>query len=426
MTGSPSDKQANRIVTLRSLLGPAQVESSGLESSGLESAALKRQPLVDRYNRVIEKIQVETARSGPNVMITVQDRDASLVQSGIAETTSASRALPTGGLEAQFGEGLTGGDITGWALSLLDHIDPTRWHPIKRPPDDSIGSFADVGRVAVIGDWGTNLYGAPRSAASIARTGGYELLLHLGDVYYSGTKSEVKQRFLDPWPIEAGKVSRALNGNHEMYSGGFAFFEDILPHFDQPSSYFAFQNQNWLLIGLDTAHSDHTIDHQQTNWLNRMVQQKGQRRVILFSHHQPFSRLDGQGPDLQAALASLFQTRAITAWYWGHEHDCIIYDRHQPSGMLGRCIGHGGIPSPRKSAVLNAPTERNISGVSWKRLAENQYAPASIVLDGPNVLVPGEEQKFGPHGYLTLDFNGPNLIERIHLPDGSEIYHATV
>ena len=224
------------------------------------------------------------------------------MQSALAEAAQEAHALQTGGLEAQFGEGITGGDIVGWALSLLDHTDPNLKHPIKRPLDDKIGSFADTGRIAIIGDWGTNLYGAPVSAKSIERIGGYEMLMHLGDVYYSGTKSEVKQRFLDPWPTAAGKVNRALNGNHEMYSGGFAYFEDILKEFKQPSSYFAVQNEHWLLVGLDTAHSEHTIDHQQANWLNDVVQKAGSRKVILFSHHQPFSRLDEQGPDLQAAL----------------------------------------------------------------------------------------------------------------------------
>jgi hypothetical protein len=49
------------------------------------------------------------------------------------------------------------------------------------------------------------------------------------------------------------------------------------------------------------------------------VQKAGPRKLILFSHHQPFSRLDKQGPSLQTALADLFQKKGITAWYWGHE-----------------------------------------------------------------------------------------------------------
>jgi predicted phosphodiesterase len=421
VTGPANNEQQVLVVTLRSL------NSGALESSPLESAAdPKRQALMDRYLRVIAKMEAETAKSGGNVMITLQDRDASMLQSKLAEFGIAGEPLSAGGLEAKFGEGPFGGDIIGWALSLLDRIDPSEAHPIVRPPDDHVGAIADTGRVAVISDWGTNLYGAPKSAASIQSVGGYELLLHLGDVYYSGTSAEVKERFLEPWPTSAGKISRALNGNHEMYSGGFAYFDDIPPAFKQPSSYFAVQNKHWLLIALDTAHTDQSIDDMQAKWLNDVVHQADGRKVILFSHHQPFSRLGNQGPDLQAALAGLLQQKAITAWYWGHEHDCVIYDRHPPWGMLGRCIGHGGIPSPRKPEVMTAPTARSLNGVSWKRFVANEDTPGCIILDGPNPLVPGEEEKFGPHGYLTLDFDGPNLVERIHLPDSTEIYKATV
>jgi calcineurin-like phosphoesterase family protein len=380
----------------------------------------------DRYNRILEKLREETAKTSTDVLIAVQDRDASRLQSRVAEGGDAGPPLPAGGVEAQFGEGLIGGDVWGWIRSMFDHIDQIQWHPIMRPPDNKIGTLADTGRIAVVGDWGTNLYGAPVSAASIKRTAGYELLLHLGDIYYSGTKTEAKKRFLEACPTGAGKVSRALNGNHEMYSGGFAYFDDILPKFKQPSSYFALQNTNWMLVGLDTAHTDHALDTQQVAWLKAVVQKAEQRKVILFSHHQPFSRLDKQGPNLQTALADLFQKKAITASYWRHEHNCIIYDEHPKFGLLGRCIGHGGIPAPRQIEVMDAGADRRLDGIAGKRLSANAYAPSCLVLDGPNPLVKGEEQKFGPHGYLTLNFNGPNLIETVHLPDGTEIFEGQV
>jgi hypothetical protein len=425
MVHSQSETGAVYVVTLRTILGPGHLESVHPPETATPISPVQQAAIMNRYNSILEKLQEETDQTSENVLITVQDRDASMLQSRIAEA-AAGTPLPPGGLEAKFGEGITGGDIWGWFRSLFDHIDKSQGHPIVRPPDNKVGILADTGRVAVLGDWGTNLYGAPVSAASIRRTGGYELLLHLGDIYYSGTSTEVKQRFLEAWPTSAGKISRALNGNHEMYSGGFAYFQDILPAFKQPSSYFAVQNAHWLLVGLDTAHTNHALDFQQVAWLKGIVQKAGQRKAILFSHHQPFSRLDKQGPNLQAALAELFQRKAITAWYWGHEHDCIIYDKHTTSGLLGRCIGHGGIPAPRKSQVREAAPERRLDGVAWKRLAANSVSPSCLVLDGPNPLVKDEEEKFGPHGYLTLDFDGPHLTERVHLPDGTEIFKGQV
>jgi hypothetical protein len=418
-----SSYDAVPVVTLRSL---SDINRGQRASGLLEAAPSAHVETVARYEAVLAKLDDETRQTSPNVFIAVADCDTSILQSRLAEGGEAGPALPGGGLEAQFGEGLTGGDVWGWVRSVFDHIDSSQWHPIMRPANDTAGAIADKGRIAVIGDWGTNLYGAPASAASIKKVGDYEMLLHLGDIYYSGTDKETKDRFLDVWPTGAGKVSRALNGNHEMYSGGYPYFGAILPKFKQPSSYFAVQNANWLLVGLDTAHTDHAIDPEQTRWVKRAVQNRGQRKVVLFSHHQPFSRLDKQGPSLQAALADLFQRKAITAWYWGHEHDCMIYDRHPTSLLLGRCIGHGGIPSPRKREVLDAPLDRRVGDVAWKRLSATADAPASLALDGSNPLVPGEEEKFGPHGFLTLEFDGPSLVERVHLPDGTEIYRAPV
>jgi len=316
MTTIPRTTGDIPIVTLRTLLGATE-RNDGLEGASDPIDSETEQ----RYNEVVEKIRRETETVGSDVLITVQDREASLVQSRMAEIAEAGDALETGGLEAQFGEGAFGGDIWGWAKSLFDHIDQSEWHAIKRPSGSTPQTIADKGRIAVVGDWGTNLYGAPVSARSIIRTGTYEVMLHLGDIYYSGTESETKQRFLSVWPTGAAKLDRALNGNHEMYSGGFAYFDHILPRFNQDSSYFSLQNSHWLLIGLDTAHSDHDLDAQQVSWLKTTVQNAGQRKVVLFSHHQPFSRLDQQGPKLQSALADLLQGKAITAWYWGHEHD---------------------------------------------------------------------------------------------------------
>jgi hypothetical protein len=420
MTDASSGSTDTPVVTLRSLRPPLVEGAAGLE------AGIPMSETVDRFNQAVEKLAEETNKTGADVLITVQDRDASLLQSQMAEREVPGAPLPSGGTEAKFGEGLTGGDWWGWIRSVFDHIDKSQWHPILRPPDEEPSRFADAGRVVVLGDWGTNLYGAPVSAESIKRVGGYELLVHLGDIYYSGTNKEVKQRFLAAWPMAAGKVSRALNGNHEMYSGGQAYFENILPAFNQPSSYFAMRNSHWLMVGLDTAHTDHSLDDRQAAWVRAVAEKAGERKVILFSHHQPFSRLDAQGPKLQAALGDLLQQKKITAWYWGHEHACIIYDKHAHFGLLGRCIGHGGIPAPRKSAVTGAPDACSLYGVTWKRLAANANSPSCLALDGSNPLVKGEEEKFGPHGYLTLEFAGPNLTERVYLPDGTEIYDSPV
>jgi hypothetical protein len=412
------------VVTPNSLPPLRQVEFAvpAVGRAGQAIDPVAQQMIRTRYGEVLDRIDTKTRASRPNVLVTVQDREASLLQSRIAEEAELGLALAAGGREAIFAEGAFGGDLLGWLRSLFDHVDQAHMHPIVRAPDALPGALPDRARIAMMGDWGTNLYGAPVSAASIKRKGGYDLLLHLGDVYYSGTRTEVKTRFLDVWPTEAGAKTRVLNGNHEMYSGGFAYFDEMLPAFGQPSSYFALQNAGWLLVGLDTACLDHDLDATQVAWVHAVIRNAGSRKVVLFSHHQPFSRFDQQGAKLSAALSGLLTGKAITAWYWGHEHECVIYDRHPAFGLFGRCLGHGGIPSPRKDAVTGAPSERTLAGVAWKRLSATADSPSCRALDGPNPLIKNEEQKFGPHGYVTLELDSTTLIERVHLPDGTEIF----
>jgi hypothetical protein len=63
-----------------------------------------------------------------------------------------------------------------------------------------------------------------------------------GDIYKSGTEKEVRERFLRFWPGNAATLSRAMPGNHEMYSGGIGYFDHVLPAFGQQTSYFSFAN----------------------------------------------------------------------------------------------------------------------------------------------------------------------------------------
>jgi hypothetical protein len=407
------------IVTLNSL---PDVRSGGLERRTTEA---EDRVLRARHDEVVRRLGHETDRVGSaKVMIAVQDRDISLMQSELASQAAAAReGLPSHALEAKFGTGRTGGDWWGWLKSTFDWVDRGDYHDIIRPPDGALLDVeADLGerfRIAMFGDWGTDLYGAPKIVEQIRAKGPFDLLLHLGDVYYSGTIDEVQERLVDPWPKDAARWSRTLNGNHEMYSGGYGYFDVALKAFEQPASYFAYRNKHWLLAGLDTAYVDHDMDSKQVGWLNRLISAAGHRKVVLFSHQQLFSRLDDQGPKLKKALASLLNSRIVTAWYWGHEHQCVLYDRHPVYGLTARCLGNGGIPEPRKKQVANAMTEASVGDLAWKRLAATDESPSCLVLDGPNRFVEGEEEKFGPHGFMTLEFNGPTLHERVFHADGT-------
>ncbi len=426
MADDPDDAQ--KLVTLNSL--------PRIGGGPLEAAIAPRSPearlAMERYEQMRRRLAHETSHTGPELMITVQDREISLLQSQLAAQAPPDRPLSSGGLEVKFGTGFAGGDWLGWLTSLFAHVDRRQAHAIMRPADAAAAAIPDNARLAITADWGTGLYGAPKIAAQITARAPFDVLMHLGDIYYSGTPDEIQKRFLDVWPSAAGAISRTLNSNHEMYSGGFGYFDLALPALQQSSSYFAFQNTHWLLVGLDTAYVDHDMDGEQVAWLNLVIDQakaaNGGRakRLVLFSHQQPYSRLDNQGPKLQAALRHLLEARAITAWYWGHEHQCVIYDRHDRWGLFGRCLGNGGIPEPRKDIVKQAPSEVAVGAIEWKRLSATPESPTCLVLDGPNPDIKDDGKKFVPHGFMTLEFSGPQLVERVFLSDGTELLSKTI
>jgi hypothetical protein len=197
-------------------------------------------------------------------------------------------------------------------------------------------------RVALIADWGGGNDHA-QAVANQIRNFAPDYVIHLGDVYYAGTDDEVKQRFFGFWPgsLQPGR-SFALNSNHEMYSGGNAYFDLTLPRLGQQASYFCLENDNWRLIGLDSAYVDHDFNVEQIQWLTAVLN-SSDKKNILFSHHQPFSAYEsGGGGEERLQNWTKDLTGKITAWYWGHEHLCVVYKPYK--GIKGRCIGHGCFP----------------------------------------------------------------------------------
>lgn len=420
---------------LRALLqgGPATFEAANLESveaSGADAPdddAL-RQQLATGLEEALGLFDAQVDRG--SVMFAPDHGPASLFQSFLAETASGSfedlrsggklDLMADGGYEAKFDEH----DVAGWAASLLTWWRRLRKRPYLGPPEtpDHIPGHA---RIAVLGDWGSGRYGAPISAATIEQARpAYDMVLHLGDVYYSGTTKEVKERFLDIWPTIPGALNRALNSNHEMYSGGEGYFERTLPAFHQPSSCFAAENDRFLLVGLDTGYRDNDLTADQAPWLTRLVERAEARhqKVILFSHHQPYSAFEGRGDKIVEKLLPLLANRRIFAWYWGHEHRAAIYDRHPQWGLFGRLVGHSGFPYFRDHVTDRPLVAHNPDGSEWRRVVRDG-TPDAMVLDGTNPYVVGEEARFGPNGHVTLELDGATLIETFHAPDGQVLYH---
>jgi hypothetical protein len=280
--------------------------------------------------------------------------------------------------------------------------------PNTPPPTAALGARA---RVILVGDWGSGTKRAQkvgnrmRDALFAPEAKQRDLhVIHLGDVYYAGFESEYRTRFLPYWPVKEHEASRigswCLNANHDMFGGGSGYFDFLLadPRFarQQRTSYFALENDDWQILCLDTGYDSRdvrgeagTLHGPQAAWVaQKRAAAPRKQKAVLLSHHQLFSPWAGDSPDLATRLKPvLSQPNGITAWFWGHEHRCAIYDethlvRH------ARLIGHGGVPA-------YAP-------------ASGDALPAGVKYEFRESFRQGMET-FTRFGFATLDFDHDGL-----------------
>ena len=256
-------------------------------------------------------------------------------------------------------------------------------------------------RVALIADWGTGEQPA-REVLKEIRALAPDVLIHLGDVYYSGTPEEYKRAFLGLindvlGPNRSTLPVFALSGNHDMYCGGNGYYKAIAAlnpgALRQRASFFCLRSEDdaWQLLAMDTGLNDykpfevadvvtHLLD-QEVEWhLRRVADFEG--KTILLSHHQlfsAFSRIGSAGtgaasnPHLLQIFGEAVRLGEIPAWFWGHEHSLGIYEPY--AGLeRGRCIGHGAVPV--------AVTERIYSPVEGLRRPPRILPGTQLGLNG--------------------------------------------
>jgi hypothetical protein len=303
--------------------------------------------------------------------------------------------------------------------------------PFNDAPAEYDG-VADDARLVVAGDWGTGLPRA-RDVAALMRdrigeavaAGRQVHVLHLGDVYYSGLETEDQRRFLDLWPVTqeqagGGVTSWSLNGNHDMYSGGFGYFGTLLgdPRFrhqrspdGKATSFFRLRSPSWDFVGVDTSWDTDVTSQGQVGVLQdpqdryvAAVAGQSPRKLVLFSHHQLVSVYDRAdlGATLPAKLAPVLSANRVTAWWWGHEHRAITYEA--AAGVrYPRCLGNGGVP------VLPdpAPPAGSKPAITW-------HSTRTVREDGQ------ERTRFG---FAVLDLH-PDRIEVAYVDDDGHVPHS--
>lgn len=295
----------------------------------------------------------------------------------------------------------------------------------------------DTGTVAIIGDWGTGMSDAIALLEQIATHFQPRVLIHLGDVYYSGLPNEDADHFVSVinrvWPQNPPLVF-TLDGNHDRYAGDAGGYYSLIAELNrsanlpQPNSYFALRNNFWQFLAMDTGYHDSNpftvkanltyLEQTEVDWhldkirnngagVDQSVNPTGTRGTVMLSHHQLFSATGvgensaGQqlaiNPHLANAFAPAFSS--IACWLWGHEHDLCILEPYsmgpdQPL-PIGRCIG--------ASAVPIYTTQRSAT--------KNLVLPPSET--GPPRLIPhtslGSNSGIFNHAYAIMTLNGADL-----------------
>jgi predicted phosphodiesterase len=270
-------------------------------------------------------------------------------------------------------------------ISVKEISDPT----IPLPPK---------AKIVIVGDWGTG-QPAARLVLEEIRDKKPDIVIHLGDIYYAGTQYEFDNYFTGVWKQVFGSGPNApggpsvytLSGNHDMYSGGRAYYA-LLRTIGQPASFFCLQNSDWQFVAMDTGLHDCNplgkaptmLDPDEADWVKEKVLQAETRKTIFLSHHQLYSTFEQIGDSWinQSLLNQLGPALPhISMWIWGHEHNLVVYRKY--SNVLGRCAGHGAFPV----------------GIDEPQAEPNSEIPIENVhLD--------KGQSFYRHGFILIELNG--------------------
>ncbi len=300
-----------------------------------------------------------------------------------------------------------------WNLCAAAYLLHLGQKPMYRAALDPVETIPDVCTVLFLADWAC---GTDR-ALQVLRAGlshDPDIIIDLGDTYYSGTAFEQRTRFLEPLTpfIKRGGIVRRIPGNHDYYAGGSGFYW-LLDQLGQKASYFSLVNQHWRFQGMDTGFNDAnplnvdsditSLRDDESAWHAAKIDD---RKIVLLSHHQPFSAFEKIGGNtFNAKLVTQF-AGSSALWLWGHEHRFTVYEEHLGVSR-GRCIGAGAIP--------------NLVSDDWF----HSLSPGMLK---KNVPMLGNDSVSYNNLYVVMKLNGPDATVSYYEVPGTEgpIYSESI
>ena len=217
--------------------------------------------------------------------------------------------------------------------------------------------------ILLLSDWGTGSIRSINTLKEAIRVtnNSINMVIHGGDTYYSGNLSEQKANLYNPLKkyLPANCIIRAIRGNHDTYSGSIGY-NWLTNKIGQNASYFGISHDKFIIQGLDTSYQDkYTFNNIATNLTDQeakwhiqhiILAKKSNKKVILFSHHQPVTlhtiNSKNNIPVNESLCAQFMDVMdSIDTWYFGHKHNFILYQDYKfPNKHIlkkPRQIGHG-------------------------------------------------------------------------------------
>lgn len=272
------------------------------------------------------------------------------------------------------------------------------------------GKLPAQARVAILGDWGTGQPAALNVLRQIAAKKP-DVVIHLGDVYYSGTEFEDQNYFFQPWSsilnLAQTKIPTfTMSGNHDMYSGGCGYY-GLIDQLGQGASYFCLRNEHWQFLAMDTGLHDANpawsgaaatyLEDTELAWHKDKIDSAGPRSTVLLSHHPLFTAFENiEGAAVNLRLYSQVNTffPKVDLWLWGHEHNFVVYEPYMGVARA-RCLGHGAFPV----SMDERPAAPRFPLVPVRK-QDSQGRDITLGLTTGIV----------NHGYAVMDLNGPSAV----------------